>query len=1045
MPDVLPMDGRNGHAKPTARSSGSYLGLAKGSAVVHSPASSPGEQAKQQLTIDLHQQGASPCGFSLGGPPSVTFSLLDGSTYHECDGVPTSSSASRGTPCSIRSAPTPQLGKPRLAGGSFASSRSSHSRFTDGRSADATSTSVQYTVGSLIMPDGVTVRPPPKTGISSGDPVATHTLRRRTANLNSDSFSSGGPFSTRLNLSLHRRSLNTTWQKNFRYPAATGGSRRRVTLSRHLNPTGESLPRLVAFSPSLNRALIQDTCLTALLRAASDCVPSPSSQHPATSASEPPPCVSACISAEAQHSPDSALHKDAGGAGNSFLLSSEQPLSPPPEDGKSLFPLAHQDICDAAAGASEREQTCEDPSHRRRAAGIVSSRLQDRGKSPSPSGSVSASVLSDSSKRPTGKHLTAGDTGVADEGLPRRPKAVLEADLMRETKKCEEQLAANPENEDVIYQLGILKFRAGRAEEAICLISDFIQQHAPKRPGAACHSTAEAALNSTKTVVALVDNEAEIMHVGRGAKAKQQCREAEPGKATQTTHEGLVGGAEDAQECGAQGESKESSGDEPGEDARQRQSEETTKCSEEEEEDVGESSLRCRSKAHDKQDACRRARHSGGEESPSEGSGTKAKDDELQGMSKSIMTRQDGNSSSHSEEPGQTGAATDSVKEEQLDWRLGRAVPVHRLFNLVLDRPLQIDRRAKDLLMGWGPPMYLQLEKLLGHLWFEAENYSDAVRHYWRCIDLSPDNAQLFTNLGLAYYEMDAMKEAAAAFEQAIKLDEKDVTALSVLAMLLMDEFAEAEEEKLREMEEREDAALPNEEERLRNLREGTQRCVAMLQKCLHIDENNILARLHLAQVYMYREEWKNCEEIFQALLQENPDDTHILNNLGQVALHKGDQATAFQHLQRVLKINPEDELAHMHLCELLCKTNQTARALEHFRLCCQSSPDSVSLHATCGLPLCEVGKEKEVIAAYTEFIKAHPQSAAAKTFKRSLGSMSEDVGFSESTTIVSFIVLPILLLLILLLGCAHFLASWSSPAASTPPSFPDGSFHSEF
>lgn len=38
------------------------------------------------------------------------------------------------------------------------------------------------------------------------------------------------------------------------------------------------------------------------------------------------------------------------------------------------------------------------------------------------------------------------------------------------------------------------------------------------------------------------------------------------------------------------------------------------------------------------------------------------------------------------------------------------------------------------------------------------------------------------------------------------------------------------------------------------------------------------------AQVYMYREEWERCEEIFEALLKENADDTHILNNLGRLS-----------------------------------------------------------------------------------------------------------------------------------------------------------------
>lgn len=102
-----------------------------------------------------------------------------------------------------------------------------------------------------------------------------------------------------------------------------------------------------------------------------------------------------------------------------------------------------------------------------------------------------------------------------------------------------------------------------------------------------------------------------------------------------------------------------------------------------------------------------------------------------------------GQNGSHGEEnPVSTGTSSEgalqrehkygSNQKEALRSRFGRAVPIQKLFNIVLDRRSQLDRRAKDLLAGWGPPVYLQLEKLLGHLWFEQENYAEALRHYWR-------------------------------------------------------------------------------------------------------------------------------------------------------------------------------------------------------------------------------------------------------------------------------------------------------------------------
>ncbi|KEP62294.1 UNVERIFIED_CONTAM: tetratricopeptide repeat-containing protein [Hammondia hammondi] len=958
-----------------------------------SPASNS-EEPKQQLSIKLQPPDTSPCDSSLDDHANISFSLLSSGIHRRRCATSTISSAPRGTPSSTRSAPTPQLGRACTTRGIFGSRPSAYSRSAEGKKSDSSPMLAEPVVGSLLMPDGVTIRRPPKLGISSGDPVGIHILRRRAACSGAEPASPSGPFASRLNLSLHRLSVNTSWQRNFRSAAWTSGGRRRGPMSRHLNPTADSLPKIVAFSPSLNRALFQDTCLVAPLRSASSSALF--SPQIATSVSEPPPYVPETLSLDLQQSPDSSLLKPVDGIASSPGSSCK--ASPRLQAAESPLPrLTRLPVSDHASGVDEDEKTCafsvspqsfEDSvcqgSQRKGRA-----RASPRGASPSLH-AVGSSLLVPSSPA-AGKEGKRGE-GFQDQGLLARDE------ICREAKKCEDELAANPKNEEAVYRLGVLKFRAGQIEDAISLVSEFLRKHAPKRPKAERRSQDAARDSKLSLDQESCGGEQALEDSPLAGHKQQQTAEADGTGESRR---------EDAASTGEKGTAQE--GGEVNEDNQAKLSTED-ECTE-----------------------------NGKETDSAEAGATSSKE-----APNSDSLLRNGDTQSRQPDEGDCLNTEGNPKEEQLDWRVGKATPIQKLFNVILDRRSQVNRRAKDILEDWGPPVYLQLEKLLGHLWFEAENFPEAVRHYWRCIDICPDDAQLFTNLGLAYYEMEAMKEATASFEQAIKLNDRDATSLSVLAMLLMDEFAEAEEGRLRAIEESsEEPLLPSEEERLRGLREGTERCVTMLQKCLEIDENNILAKLHLSQVYVYREEWDRSEEILQTLLEENPDDTHILNNLGQVALNKGDNEKALQFLERVLKINPEDELAHMHLCELLCKTNQPARALEHFKLCCESSPDSVSLHATCGLPLCEVGKEKEVIAAYTEFIKAHPESAAAKTFKRSLGSMGEDVGFMESTSIIVFIVLPILLLLMILLGCAHFFASLASPSPSTHP-FADPSHHSE-
>lgn len=61
--------------------------------------------------------------------------------------------------------------------------------------------------------------------------------------------------------------------------------------------------------------------------------------------------------------------------------------------------------------------------------------------------------------------------------------------------------------------------------------------------------------------------------------------------------------------------------------------------------------------------------------------------------------------------------------------------------------------------------------------------------------------------------------------------------------------------------------------------------------------------------------------------------------------------------------------------------------AMEWFLRCLDAVPEEVEVHAACGVYLCDTGQERQVMEKYTQFVKAHPSGAAAKTFARSLGN----------------------------------------------------------
>ena len=59
----------------------------------------------------------------------------------------------------------------------------------------------------------------------------------------------------------------------------------------------------------------------------------------------------------------------------------------------------------------------------------------------------------------------------------------------------------------------------------------------------------------------------------------------------------------------------------------------------------------------------------------------------------------------------------------------------------------------------------------LGNLYFDAERYTDAVQWYEDALRLQPKDADVSTDLGVAYYYTNQPDKAIEQFEQSLKID----------------------------------------------------------------------------------------------------------------------------------------------------------------------------------------------------------------------------------------------------------------------------------
>jgi cytochrome c-type biogenesis protein CcmH/NrfG len=66
----------------------------------------------------------------------------------------------------------------------------------------------------------------------------------------------------------------------------------------------------------------------------------------------------------------------------------------------------------------------------------------------------------------------------------------------------------------------------------------------------------------------------------------------------------------------------------------------------------------------------------------------------------------------------------------------------------------------------------------LGNMFFDAEQFSQAINWYEQAIKISPNDANLSTDLGVAYYYTNQPDRALAQFEHSLRVDPKHIKTL---------------------------------------------------------------------------------------------------------------------------------------------------------------------------------------------------------------------------------------------------------------------------
>lgn len=229
-----------------------------------------------------------------------------------------------------------------------------------------------------------------------------------------------------------------------------------------------------------------------------------------------------------------------------------------------------------------------------------------------------------------------------------------------------------------------------------------------------------------------------------------------------------------------------------------------------------------------------------------------------------------------------------------------------------------------------------------------AKRYDAAAEAYQKLIRLDPGIAELYSNLGLAYFEQRRFGQAVPAFQHALKLKPDLSNAGYFLAMSLSElgQYGQA---------------LPDLEKGF----SGT-----------HNSELKRLLGLHLERTYTGLGHDGKAVEVALTLMQLYPNDPEVLYQTGRLCGN-----FAFLAMQKLQEVAPQSIWRHLASGELFESDGHYDLALREYRRALELSPNRHGIHYRMGRVLLrskKPGSQAEALKEFEQELKLDPTNASA-------------------------------------------------------------------
>lgn len=222
---------------------------------------------------------------------------------------------------------------------------------------------------------------------------------------------------------------------------------------------------------------------------------------------------------------------------------------------------------------------------------------------------------------------------------------------------------------------------------------------------------------------------------------------------------------------------------------------------------------------------------------------------------------------------------------------------------------------------------------------------------------------------------------AAAAFEEAARLDPKDAAVQFALATALEGEgdigaATAALREVLKMMP---DLAAAHVRLGQCLARGGdVEAGVAELRQGVKVAPQSDYARLALVRALMEGRDWAGAAEMLRAGIQVHPNNPLLHNSLGVALLDTGQTAAAIQELQRAVALGSKDPRLHVDLGAALERAGYAQEGIAQLRIAIRMEPDLAQARYMLAEALINSGQPSPAMAELNQLIQLRPDFAAA-------------------------------------------------------------------